>query len=538
MSVFLLRTPILLSCLVLLACSQPAPPAETPPAPAPVESTPAVAAAAPVTPPPVVPPATRKRPPLTPAINDLQERTFRYFWNTANEKNGLVPDRHPGTEPFSSIAAVGFALTVYPIGVERGWITRQQARARTLTTLRFFHDAPQGPDAAGMAGYKGFFYHFLHMETGRRYAPWVELSSVDTALLLGGVLFAQSWYDRSHKDEVEIRRLAEAIFERVEWPWLQVRPPLISMGWFPESGFIEHDWRGYNEAMIVYLLALSSPKHAVGPEVWAAWTQDYDRSWGIFHDQEHLGFGPHFGHQYSHLWIDYRGLRDDYMRARGMDYFENSRRATYAQRAYAIENPLGWEGYGENVWGLTASDGPQVTFQNYQESPREFRHYSARGAGLSDAFDDGTIAPTAAAASLPFAPEIVIPAIETMRTQFGDHIYGEYGFLDAFNPSFDFTNVKLQHGRIVDGLWVDGDYLGIDQGPIVLMIENHRSGFVWSVMRRNPHIVRGLKRAGFTGGWLDAATADGVADLGARPAVAPRPATAPAHDPRAASAGR
>lgn len=452
----------------------------------------------------IVPPAPRKRPPLTPVIEDLQERSFRYFWDTANEKNGLVPDRHPGTEPFSSIAAVGFALTVYPIGVERGWITRQQARARTLTTLRFFNDAPQGPDAAGMSGYKGFFYHFLHIETGERYAPWVELSSVDTALLLGGVLFAQSWYDRDHADEVEIRRLADTIFKRVEWPWLQVRPPLIAMGWFPETGFITHDWRGYNEAMIVYLLALASPTHGVTPEVWAAWTQDYDRSWGIFHNQEHLGFGPHFGHQYSHVWIDYRGVRDDYMRSRNMDYFENSRRATYAQRAYAMENPLGWEAYGENIWGLTASDGPQVTFQNYNESPREFRHYSARGAGLSDAFDDGTIAPTAAAASLPFAPEIVIPAIEEMRSRFGDHIYGEYGFIDAFNPSFHY-DIPVKSGHVIPGFgWVARDYIGIDQGPIVIMIENYRNEFAWNTMHANPYIRSGLERAGFEGGWLDA----------------------------------
>lgn len=455
------------------------------------------------------PPPSADRPALPPLFDDLQRRTFDYFWETANEANGLVPDRHPGTEPFSSIAAVGFALTVYPVGVEHGWITREQARARTLTTLRFFHDAPQGSEPTGNAGYKGFFYHFLHTQTGQRYDEWVELSSVDTTLLLGGVLFAQSWYDADHPDEAEIRRLADVIYARVDWPWLQQRAPLISMGWFPERGFIPHDWLGYNEAMLVYLLALASPTHPVGAEAWQAWSRDYDRSWGEFQGQEHLGFGPHFGHQYSHVWVDFRGLQDDYMRRRGLDYFENSRRATYAQRAYAIANPRRWRDYGDNVWGLTACDGPQDTWQSYDGEPRRFRQYSARGVDRAGGFDDGTLAPTAAAASLPFAPEIVIPAVAEMHRRYGEHIYAEYGFLDAFNPSFRYQNVALKTGRVIpDFGWVASDYIGIDQGPIVLMIENYRNEFVWRTMRENPYIRAGLERAGFTGGWLDGKDGD------------------------------
>jgi hypothetical protein len=492
---FVLVLALSLGLAALSGCDRAPAPAALPAA-ATVPEPAALQPLAPVPAPPPQPPA------ITPLIEDLQQRTFNYFWETANEANGLVPDRHPGTEPFSSIAAVGFALTVYPIGVERGWISREQARARTLATLRFFHGAPQGPEPTGTAGHKGFFYHFLHVETGHRYASWVELSSVDTALLLAGMLFAHSWYDGDDADEVEIRRLADAIVERVQWPWLQVRPPLISMGWFPESGFIPHDWLGYNEAMIVYLLALASPTHPVGADAWAAWTAGYQRSWGVFHDYEHLGFGPQFGHQYSHLWVDYRGIKDAFMRRHDIDYFENSRRATYGQRAYAIANPGGWRGYGENVWGLTASDGPQIGLQDYLGSEREFRHYSARGAGLSDAFDDGTLAPTAAAASLPFAPEIVIPAIETMHARYGAEIYGEYGFLDAFNPSFTYE-APLKSGRITQlAGWVASDYIGIDQGPIVIMIENYRSELVWSVMRGNAYLRRGLALAGFTGGWL------------------------------------
>jgi hypothetical protein len=219
--------------------------------------------------------------------------------------------------------------------------------------------------------------------------------------------------------------------------------------------------------------------------------------------QPHLTFTPLFGHQYSHVWIDFRGIVDGPMRKAGLDYFENSRRATYAQRAYAIENPMRWSGYGENVWGLTASDGSADVELDYRGEMRRFRTYSARGIGMVYSVDDGTIAPTAAAASIPFAPEIVIPAVEEMHRRYGEHIYGKYGFLDAFNPSFDY-DVPLTHGHIVPGFgWVDNDYVGINQGPIVAMIENHRTGLIWRKTKSNPYIRRGLERAGFGGGWLD-----------------------------------
>ncbi len=441
---------------------------------------------------------------ISPFVEDLQQRTFRWFWDNTREDNGLIPDRTPYTEPFSSIAAIGFGLTAYGIGVERGWVTRDEAAGRTLKVLRTLRSLPQGSSFEDDAGYHGFFYHFLGLANGRRFARWVEVSSVDTSLLLGGVLFAQSYYDGDNAVEGEIRDLADQLYRNVEWPWLQERAPLISMGWVPEDGVISHDWAGYNEAMLVYVLALGSPTHPVAPDAWNAWTQTYDRSFGEFHGQTYLAFGPQFGHQYSHAWIDFRGIRDDWMREHDFDYFENSRRATVAQRAYAIANPMGWNAYGENIWGLTASDGPQATTQVYNLQPREFRHYSARGAGLDANFDDGTLAPTAAAASIAFAPEIVIPAIETMHEKYGKHIYREYGFIDAFNPSFNYPDVPLKTGHLIDGFgWVDDNYIGIDQGPIVLMIENHRNEFVWNVMKRNPYIRKGLERAGFTGGWLD-----------------------------------
>ena len=481
------------SVLLLLgvACQRAPEPEPTAPKPGPIEQVPDPA-----------PPTESGPPELPPLFRDIERRTFQFFWDTTNELNGLTPDRYP-SRPFASIASVGFALTAYPIGVENGWVSRTQAVDRTLTTLKFFHDAPQGPQAKGKAGYKGFFYHFVDMQEGHRWSSWVELSSVDTTLLLGGVLFAQSYYDGDDPREQQIRELADAIYRRVDWTWMQQNKPLVSMGWHPERGFIPHDWKGYNEAMLLYVLAMGSPTHPLGPEAWEAWTATYDSDWGVFQGQEYLSFAPHFGHQYSHVWIDFRGIRDEYMKNRGIDYFENSRRATYAQRAYAIANPMEWEDYGENVWGLTASDGPQHTMQEFEGEQRQFRQYSARGAGLADAFDDGTIAPTAAIASLPFAPEIVIPATEAMFERYGEHLYSSYGFLDAFNPSFDYEDVPLKTGRLVPGGgWVASDYIGIDQGPILTMIANYRNEFVWKVMKRNPYVREGLKRAGFTGGWL------------------------------------
>jgi hypothetical protein len=443
-------------------------------------------------------PLTRALPRL---FDELQERTFRYFWDNADPETGLVPDRYP-TPSFASIAAVGFALTAYPIGVERGYVTREAARERVLKTLRFFRNAPQGSEATGTAGYNGFFYRYLDMKTGRRSGD-IELSTVDTALLLGGMLFCQSYFDRSDDGEAEIRRLVEEIYGRVNWRWAQVREPAISHGWTPESSFLAYDWRGYNEAMLVYILALGSPTHEVAPSAWEEWGRDYQHNWGTVYGQTYLNFVPLFGHQYSHVWVDFRGIVDAPMRKTGIDYFENSRRATYAQRGYAIANPMRWIGYGENVWGLTASDGSADVELTFSGETRRFRTYYARGVGAVS-IDDGTIAPTAAAASIAFAPEIVIPAVEEMHRRYGEYIYGKYGFYDAFNPSFDY-DVPVQHGRRIPGFgWVDSDYLGIDQGPILAMIENYRTGLIWRMTRANAHIRRGLVRAGFTGGWLNA----------------------------------
>jgi hypothetical protein len=341
------------------------------------------------------------------------------------------------------------------------------------------------------------------MHNGQRFGT-SELSTVDTALLLGGVLLSQSYFDRDTSSEREIRELAEKIYSRVDWQWAQNRPPILSHGWRPESGFLRFDWRGYNEGMLMYILALGSPTHAIEPEAWTEWMRTYKDTYGKFNGQEFLSFGPQFGHQYSHVWIDFRGIMDEWNREKGYDYFENSRRASYAQREYARTNPMRWRGYDSEIWGLTACDGPADTVQIYNNEERGFFTYAARSTASIHILDDGTIAPTASVASIAFAPEIAIPAIRAFRARFGEHLYQKYGFLDSVNPSFTFSDVPLRHGRIIEGIgWIADDYLGIDQGPIVAMIENYRSGLIWSIMRTNPHIRRGLQRAGFTGGWLD-----------------------------------
>jgi hypothetical protein len=446
-------------------------------------------------------PVSTSLPSLDPFLLELQERTFRFFWETANPANGLVPDRYP-TPSYSSIAAVGFGLTVYPIGVERGFITHEQARQRVLTTLRFFAKAPQSPEPRGAAGYRGFFYHFLDMKTGVRYED-TELSTVDTAILIAGALVCQSYFKGTDADEVEIRALVDEIYRRVDWRWAQPKAPAISLGWSPEEGFLKYDWRGYNEAMLVYLLALGSPTFPVGLEAWGEWTSTYDKQWGTFFGQEFLSFPALFGHQYTHIWADLRDIRDTYMKRRGLDYFENSRRAVYAQQAYAVANPRRCRDYGPHVWGITASDGPaDVEIDDGGGGRRRFHSYAARGIDATGKHDDCTLAPTAVVGSIPFAPELAIPTTLELHRRFGQHIYSKYGFLDAFNRTFTY-DVPLRHGqRVPEFGWVAGDYLGIDQGAMLAMIENYRSELIWRIMRKNPYLRRGLEEAGFSGGWL------------------------------------
>ena len=263
--------------------------------------------------------------------------------------NGLTPDRSPNPD-LSSVAAVGFALTAYPIGVEKGWITPRSGGGENAVDLAVSLARPAGPEPQGVMGYKGFFYHFLDARTGHRAAE-SELSTIDTALLMAGVLDSQAFFDRPDESERAIRKLADQLYRRVDWAWAKSpkHPPLLSMGWTPEQGYLPFDWQGYNEGMILYLLALGSPTHAIEPPAWDAWTATY--RWDASDGFPRVAFDPLFGHQYTHVWVDFRGIQDPYMRSKGIDYFVNSTRATYANRAYCIANPAKWLGYDEFVVG-------------------------------------------------------------------------------------------------------------------------------------------------------------------------------------------
>jgi len=437
-------------------------------------------------------PIGAEKPPFS--LEEVQRRHFLFFWELAHPTTFQVPDRYP-KDDFSSIAATGFGLSTYLVGAERGWITRAQAAERVLKTLDFLKNLPQGTAATGVAGFRGWFYHFLNTQDGLRFKN-VELSSIDTGLLMAGILSCMTYFDQNNSIERAIRETADFLYRRVEFDWYLNEQNRLSMGWFPERGFLASEWRGYNEAMVLIVMALGSPTHPVPAKMWEKWCEPYYRA--AFKGQDHVNFGPLFGHQYSHVWVDFRGIQDPYMKKAGFDYFENSRRATLANRQYCIDNPSKFKGYSETIWGLTAGDGPDA--EMLHEGKKIFcPGYGARGAAVDYLDDDGTIAPTAAISSLPFAPEVCLPTLEAMWNRWP---VGKYGFFDGYNETFTDLS-KSPNAQAGYPHWVDRDYLGIDQGPIVLMMENYRSGLIWNLMRKNPYIIAGLKRAGFTGGWID-----------------------------------
>ena len=417
----------------------------------------------------------------------LQRHAFEYFLRETNPSNGLVADKSlPGAS--ASIAAVGFALAAYPVGVARAWMTRTDAIARTLAVLRFFSSSAQGT-TTDATGHNGFYYHFLDRITGRR-AGRSELSTVDTGFLLAGMLAAAMFFDRDSEEEQEIRALADALYRRTDWPWACHGGATLTHGWSPESGFLPYRWEGYDEAVLLYVLGLGSPTHPLPPESYAAWVSTYQ--WKTIYGYEFTYGGPLFIHQYSHAWVDFRGIRDAFMREKGIDYCENNRRAIYVQREYAIRNPLEFAGYGEHFWGLTASDGPGQATRRIHGDERVFFDYIARGAPFGP--DDGTVAPWAVVASLPFAPEIVLPTIGHVQDVY-PRVTGEYCFRCSFNLS-------VPDQGDADAGWTSSYHFGINLGPVVLMCENHRSGLPWRLMRACHYVVSGLRRAGFTEGWL------------------------------------
>jgi len=434
-------------------------------------------------------PDSSGRPALDADLEKLQHQTFNYFLHEVNPANGLVIDKTAADWP-ASIAATGLALAAYPVAVDRGFMTRSAAVERTLNTLRFFWNSQQGPEPDA-TGYRGFYYHFLDMNTGRR-AWQCELSTVDSAFLLAGALTAGMYFDAETIEEHEIRALADALYRRADWNWAQNEGQTVTHGWKPESGFLKYRWEGYDEALLLYVLGLGSPAHPLPESSYRAWASTYQ--WKQCYGYEYLYAGPLFIHQLSHVWIDFRGIQDAFMRDKGIDYFENSRRATYVQQQYVIDNPNKFAGYASSCWGITASEGPGPSTVKVDGVERQFFDYVGRGVPYGP--DDGTLAPWALVASLPFAPEIVLVALDYCVHQAKLTQFNSYGFKASFNPTHPGAPGNPY------GWWVSPWHYGLNQGPIVLMIENYRSGSLWRLMRNCPYIARGLRRAGFGGGWL------------------------------------
>jgi hypothetical protein len=391
-------------------------------------------------------------------LEDLSRRSFLFFWEQADPSTGIVRDRsrtdgspvEGNARDVGSIASVGFGLTGLCIAAERGWVPRTSAVDRARTTLRFF--------AQRMEQERGWFYHFISLRTGAR--EWAsELSSIDTALLLAGVLTVRQCF----AGDPEIPRLADAIYRRVDFNWMLAGDPLLlSHGWKPEAGFLKSRWDHYCELMILYLLAIGSPTHAISAESWRAWR----RPVVTFETYSYIGGPPPlFVHQYSHAWVDFRGWRE--REPPYTDWWKNSIDATRAHKAFCLRLANEFPGYTGHIWGVTASDSRQG--------------YVAWGGPPRHKSIDGTVVPGAAAGSLMLNPDITLPAVREMRRRFGVRIYGRYGFADAFHPT--------------DG-WVNPDVIGINVGITLLSAENLRTGRVWEWFMRNTEIPAAMERAG------------------------------------------
>ena len=390
-------------------------------------------------------------------FDDLQRRSFLFLWEQADPGTGLIRDRagadggpsaNPTARDVASIASVGFGLTGVCIAERRGWVTRDEAYGRVLTTLRFLHDR--------MPHERGFFYHFVDMRTGRR--VWqCELSSIDTALLMCGVLTV-----RQHYVGTEVEQLATGLYERVEWPWMLAGGKTLSMGWKPEGGgkFLESRWSDFSEGWMLYLLAMGSRTRPLPPEHWHAWKREPRVTYA---GRTFLQHPPLFVHQFPHAWFDVRGLRDDYA-----DYFQNSVDATIAHRKFCIDLGEKFPKLGENLWGITSSDSA--------------KGYVGWGGPPATDNLDGTVVPCAAAGSLPFAERECLRTLRHMRETYGETVWKRYGFVDAFNPHTG---------------WVNPDVIGIDVGITLVMAENARTGWVWECFMRNPEMKSALERAGF-----------------------------------------
>ncbi|WP_207884569.1 glucoamylase family protein [Pseudomonas sp. 30_B] len=420
-------------------------------------------------------------------LEHLQRAAFAYFRENLNPSIGLVADTSRPGSPVS-IAVVGFALSAYPLAVRHGWLSRAEALDLSLAALRFFAASEQSTSPTA-SGYKGFYYHFLDFHTGAR--VWrSELSMIDSALLIAGMLAASAFFAGTDTAERELRDLVEGLYQRVDWCWAQGGEVTIRQGWKPECGFLHYGWEGYSEAIVLYALALGSPSQPIAADCYHAWTATYQ--WENLYDHDVLFAGPLFIHQFSHAWIDFRGIHDAFMREKRSDYFENSRRAAYIQREYARRNPHGFAGYTQDCWGLSACGGPSDEKSERTNECRRLFGYAARGVPYGP--DDGSLSAPALLASLPFAGEIVLRALRHMLASYPEMCRGGR-LASSFNPSLAGAD-----GRA----WVSVGHYGLDQGIVLLMIENHRDQGFWRLMRRSPYLRTGLRRAGFQGGWLDA----------------------------------
>ena len=383
-------------------------------------------------------------------LDDIQRATFDFFWNEASPTTGQVKDRALANgndlRKMSSVAATGFGLTGLCIADHRGYGKSAEIRERVRKTLRFVVNQ--------MPHEHGFFYHFIDMETGKRWEK-CEVSSVDSSLLLCGVLTARQYFA-----DQEIQDSATKIYERVDWPWMLNGESTFSMGWTPESGFLKARWEHYCELMMIYLLAIGSPAHPVSPGTWNAWTRPKITYQGIDYIS---GNDPLFTHQYSQAWYDFRNKRDAYA-----NYFENSVKATKAHKLFCLSLHDKFPGYGEDLWGISASD--------------YVGGYTAWGGPPSQGPIDGSIVPCATGGSLPFLFDDCIRVLRTIRGHYGQKAWTRYGFVDAFNP--------------LTG-WYDSDVLGIDLGITMLMAENYRTGFVWETFMKNAEARSAMQKAGF-----------------------------------------
>ncbi|MBU6451917.1 MAG: hypothetical protein KGS72_09085 [Cyanobacteria bacterium REEB67] len=436
----------------------------------------------------------------------LQRKALSYFLHQCNPANGLVADKNQPGSP-ASIAVQGMAFSIYAIASECGAIERSEAIKRTLTALRFFQSSTQntGRDATG---YRGFYYHFLDIESGKR--TWKsELSTIDTAILMAGIISAMNYFNRDSAEEREIRELANFLYSRVEWDWACNGEETPSHGWTPEGKFRRYRWdTNYSEAHILYILALGSPTYPIKRAGYEKWLTTFNLQ--TIYDIQYLHAGPLFIHQMSHLWIDFQGIQDSFNRNVGIDYFENSRRATYVQREYGRRNPKKFEHYSQYGWGLTASDGPGPAVLTVKGRRRVFYDYRARGVPKGP--DDGTVSPWAVVASLPFAPEIVTETVTHMFRKMDENGLSVSGFGASYNLTFPHSSQQaltrtqsvISPGEVpssYDG-WLSPWIFGLNEGPMFMMIENHRSGLLWNLMKQDHYMRNGLMAAGFEGGWL------------------------------------